>query len=214
MRGDILIIGDHHRKAAGEIIKKTFEAVKTKAGRYLYTIGGESGSGKSELASALKDGLSQQGINTGLIQQDDYFILPPKSNERKRRQDLTWVGPGEVRLDLLNKHIEEIHGGRSKVVKPLVIFDEDRISSEILDVKSFKVIIIEGTYTGLLDGIDCSIFIDRNRYDTLSDRQKRNREAQDDFLEQVLEIEHKTISTHKSGADIIINKDFSIKLNK
>ena len=35
-----------------------------------------------------------------VLQQDDYFRLPPKSNHQKRLDDILWVGTGEVRLDL------------------------------------------------------------------------------------------------------------------
>jgi uridine kinase len=72
------------------------------------------------------------------------------------------------------------------------------------------VIIIEGTYTTLVDNIDCHVFIDRNRDDTREDRLKRNREKQNDYLERILEIEHNIISRHKDMADIIINKEFKV----
>ena len=53
------------------------------------------------------------------------------------------------------------------------------------------------------------IFIDRNYIDTLESRKKRSREKQDEFLEKILLIEHKIISSFKSKADIIITKDYN-----
>jgi uridine kinase len=208
MRGDILIIGEHHLKAARGILELTESSIMTKAGKFIFTIAGESGAGKSELASALKDFLEESGISAFIFQQDDYFEFPPKTNARMRESDISRVGPGEVRLDLLNENLFSVISGRSIVEKPLVIFAEDRISSETVDLSSFKVIIIDGTYTTLLNHADCRIFIDRNNNDTRDDRMKRNREKQDEYLEKILEIEHKIISRHKSKADIIVDKDF------
>ena len=209
MRGDVLIIQDHHRKAAREIVQMTKSDVLGRTGKYLYTIAGESGAGKSEIASALKTALAEEGIESLVIQQDDYFEYPPKTNAARRIKDIGWVGPQEVRLDLLDENLADIAAGKASITKPLVIFREDMITSEAVDVSPFRVIIIDGTYTSLLKNIDCRVFIDRDNHDTRADRLKRNREKQDDFLEQILEIEHGIISKHKKLATIIIDKDFN-----
>jgi uridine kinase len=208
MRGDILIIGEHHRLAANEILQMTLAGIQLKPGKYFYTIAGESGAGKSEIASALKDCLEKAGIPSFIFQQDDYFEFPPKTNASIRVENISRIGPGEVRLDLLNENLSSILSGISIIEKPLVLFSENRISTETVDLSSFKVIIIDGTYTTLLDRIDCRVFIDRDNNDTREDRLKRNREKQDAYLEQILEIEHKIISRHKSMANIIVTNDF------
>lgn len=208
MRGDILIIGDHHRAAAGKIIDLTLPAIREKHGVYFFTIAGESGAGKSEIAYAMEGLFEKMQIKTYIVQQDDYFVLPPKTNEKARVININRVGPEEVRLDLLNENIKCIAAGNRSVDKPLVIFEEDRITTETLDLSPYKVIIIEGTYTTLLEGIDCHVFIDRDRDDTRQDRLKRNREKQNEYLERILEIEHNIISRHKELANIIVNKEF------
>lgn len=208
MRGDILMIGEQHRLAASEIFQMTMSGIRLKPGIFFFTVAGESGAGKSEIASALKDCLEEAGIPSFIFQQDDYFEYPPKTNAAMRTRDISRIGPGEVRLDLLNENISSIISGITILEKPLVIFAEDRISAETVDLSPFKVIIIDGTYTTLLDKIDCRVFIDRDNNDTREDRLKRNREKQDEYLEQILEIEHRIISKHKSMADIIITKDF------
>ena len=208
MKGDILIIGDHHRRAAEDIYYITLPAIRSKTGKFFISIAGESGSGKSELAYALEGLLEKKNITAYIIQQDDYFVYPPKTNEKMRVIDINRVGIGEVRLDLLNENIRTVVDGHSKFEKPLVIFEEDSITSETLNLDPFRVIIIDGTYTTLLENIDCRIFIDRDRNDTRADRLKRNREKQNHYLEDILEIEHNIISRHKDMADIIVNKDF------
>ena len=89
-----------------------------------------------------------------------------------------------------------------------MIFDEDRISSETVDFRPFKVLIAEGTYTTTLQHAHCRIFIDRNLHDTREARSERAREAQDEFLERILTIEHEIISKHKEKADIIITNEY------
>lgn len=208
MKGDILIISGQHRNAAEDVIRLALDDVRLKDGKFFFTVAGESGAGKSEIASAMKELLVKQGFSTFIIQQDDYFLLPPKTNEKARVIDINRVGPQEVNLDLLNLNIKNISEGKPGIIKPLVIFEEDRITTETIHFDPFKVVIIDGTYTTLLEGIDCHIFIDRDRNDTRDDRQKRNREKQNEYLENILEIEHHIISRHKEMADIIINKEF------
>lgn len=210
MRGDILIIGKHHTQAAEDILGMIMPAIRSRAGKFLITVGGESGAGKSEISYALENILGNNGIAAMIIQQDDYFVLPPKTNEQKRAKNIGWVGPGEVRMDLLNENIREIIDGKPEIRKPLVIFAEDRIISEKISLSPFKVFIIDGTYSSLLEHIDCRVFIDRDRDDTREDRLKRNREQQNDYLEKILRIEHLIISRHKALANIIVDKEFKV----
>jgi len=210
MKDDILIIGEHHRQAAEQIWQIILPGIKDQPAKYLITVAGESGAGKSEIAFALADLLEKSNTPALIIQQDDYFIFPPATNARKRVQDISWVGSGEVRLDLLNRHIQEIRNSATDIVKPLVIFSEDRITEEKTNLSPYRVIIFEGTYTSLLEDIDCRIFIDRNYKDTSGDRLRRNREKQDDYLEKILQIEHIIIAPHIGKADIIITRNFEV----
>jgi uridine kinase len=210
MKGDILIINENHWKAAQGLLDLVLGEVIGHSGKFLVTIAGESGAGKSEIAAALEDLLIKKGIATCVIQQDDYFEFPPKTNADKRLEDINRVGPQEVRIDRINETIRAILSGKNPVVKPLVIFSEDRITQEELDFSIYRVIILEGTYTTLAEPVDCRVFIDRDINDTREDRLKRNREKQDSYLEMILGIEHNIISKHKELADIIINKDFTV----
>ena len=208
MKGDILIIGEQHRKAARQVFQLIEGQIKSSNGTFFITVAGESGAGKSEIAAALAEDIEKAGYLVFVIQQDDFFVYPPKTNEAKRLESGGKVGPEEVHLDLLNEIVRNIKKGVKEIVKPLVIFDEDRITEEKVEIGKFKVIIMEGTYTTLLENIDCKVFIDRNLDDTRADRHKRNREKQDDFLEKILLTEHKIISSHKPLADIIITRHY------
>ena len=210
MKGDIIIVEEHHRRAAAAIVPQLIDDIATAAGRYTITVAGESGSGKSETATAIAEALGEHGHTAAILQQDDYFVHPPRTNDRTRRANLCWVGPTEVRLDLLDQHLAAAREGASGVTKPLVIYDDDQITEEAMDYGDARVVIAEGTYTSLLSNVDRRVFIARNRLDTMEHRQKRAREDFDPFIEKVLEIEHEIISQHRNRADVLITKDYEV----
>jgi uridine kinase len=215
MKGDKLILQDYHRRAAGEIVSHIVRKIKTKKTRYVITVAGESGSGKSETGKAIADELEKFGIKSVLLGQDDYFVLPPKPNDKKRREDPDWLGPHvEVRLDILEQNLVDAIRGKKEVIKPLVDYDLNTIEDETIDLDGINVLIAEGTYTSLLKHVDTRIFISRNWLDTLEHRlaRKRGNEVGDPFIEQVLSTEHKIIAGHQQLADIVITKDFRVTL--
>lgn len=214
MRGDTIIVEAHHRKAAEAIIPIILPKIETSPGKYTISVAGESGSGKSETATAIAEALAEQGISSAIFQQDDYFVYPPKTNDSARRKDIAWVGPQEVRLDLLNENLQAFLDNAESIEKPLVIYETDTIASEEMALKAVRVAIAEGTYTSLLDKIDTRIFIDRDFSETRAHREKRKRDESelDPFIDQVLTIEHDIISSHKSRADIVINTDYSVSI--
>jgi uridine kinase len=213
MKGDKLVLQDYHRRAASEIVAHIIQDIRKKKTRYIITVAGESGSGKSETGKAIADELVKFGIKSVLLGQDDYFGLPPKSNDLKRREDPEWLGPHvEVKLDALELNLLDAIHGKNEIRKPLVDYDSNTIEDETINLDGIQVLIAEGTYTSLLKHVDTKIFICKNWIDTLEHRQKRMRgnEVGDPFIEQVLSIEHKIIAGHKQLADILITKDFNV----
>jgi len=211
MRGDRLLIEPCHRKAA-EAIRHALDTNCSSTGRtpVVVSIGGESGSGKSEIGRALADLYANDGKAVVLLQQDDYFRLPPKTNEQKRRRNIGWVGMEEVRLDLLDAHLMELREGASELVKPLVDYAANEITDEALQVKNVEIVIVEGTYTTVLKSVDSRVFIDRTYIQTAASRRRRARDAQDPFIDQVLELEHQIIAAHIERADIVVTSDYGV----
>ena len=213
MKGDSIVVEVHHTRAAEGIVGLLLPEMQATAGRYVLTVAGESGSGKSETATAIVRTLEQSGIGSVILQQDDYFIYPPKTNDRKRREDLGWVGPGEVQLDKLDDNLRKLRGGSAGISKPLVIYAEDRITEETLDAGDAQVVITDGTYTTLLENVDRHVFIDRSWIETRAHREKRSRDQAelDEFINSVLAIEHDIISVNKEKADIIITAGYDVE---
>jgi uridine kinase len=210
MKGDILIIDDNHRKAAIQVVELIFSDIHKTNHKYVITVAGESGAGKSEVAKSIADKLKEKKINCFIFGQDDYFKLPPKTNAHQRQKDIAWVGMQEVKLNMLDQNILDGIKGLDVITKPLVDFHADKIGEEKVDLSKFKVLIAEGTYTTTLCNADCRIFIDRNKIDTIESRKKRAREKQDDFLDKILTIEHDIISKHKSLANIVISREWNV----
>ncbi len=211
MRGDVILIEEEHRRAAKRIVDALVDTIRSTERPFTLTVAGESGSGKSETGQALAEALDAHGLRTVVLQQDDYYVLPPKSNAAARRANFCWVGTTEVRLDLLDSHLEAAQTGAASMVKPLVIFDEDRIDEETVSYEGVDVVIAEGVYTSLCDHVDRRIFIDRSRLETLQHRLKRGREETDAFLERVLTKEHEIIAPHRARADIVITRDYDVE---
>jgi uridine kinase len=203
MIGDKLVITDYHRQAAAQAI----ETVKPMLGkgRLAISVSGESGSGKSETGHCLGELIEKEGYKVVVLAQDDYFRLPPKTNGKYRKTDLDWVGNGEVNLGLMSRNVKQIKDGAARIVKPLVNFDEDKIGGESLEDGPWDVVISEGTYTSLLEGLDVRVFINRTYHQTKKARLKRAREeVEGDFIEKVLDKEHGIISKEKARADVVI----------
>ena len=211
MRGDKVIVGEEHVRAARGIVGLFLPLIQNALGRFVISIAGESGSGKSEIASALQQRLEREDVRSVIIQQDDYFVYPPKSNAAMRRVDINHVGVSEVRLGLLDDNLREARQGSDSVTKPLILFDEDLITEEVLPVEGARGIIAEGTYTTMLTNVDRHVFIDRTYVDTRETRKRRAREVQDEHLERVLEIEHGIIASHRDLADLIVTREYDVE---
>lgn len=209
MIGDVINLEQKHLETA-ENIYKIISETHQKPQKWSVGICGESGSGKSVTAFALKKVLEEKGIKSLVIQMDDYFKLPPKSNHENRQKSLKNVGIHEVYLDKIQETVEKFREGESFITKPLVHYIENSVTEEVLKAEDIQVLIVEGTYVLDIDDFDVSIFIDRTYKDTYENRMKRNRDVQSDFIERVLEIEHGIIRQLKEKADLILDKNYHI----
>ena len=213
MRGDSIVIEPHHASAAEAVQKLINQRPRSEEDRLVVSVAGESGAGKSEIAEALAGLFNEEGYSTTVLQQDDYFVHPPRSNDRVRREDIGWVGPSEVRLDLMEEHLE-LFRARACLTKPLVRYLEDRIDQVNVDLSPFQITVVEGTYVTLLKNVDVRVFIDRDYHASRAHREKRRRHESelDPFIDQVLAVEHGIIAPHRALADIVIHEDYSASL--
>ncbi len=209
MKDDRIFVKEWHRQVA----RATFERIQGLIGeKYTVAVGGESGSGKSETAVALKEVLEEHGIATGILQADDYFIYMSHVCDSLRRQCLDLVGPGEVKLDFIDCHLHSFKAGAPELYKPVAVYQEARFEREIMPVADLRVLIAEGTFCTLLELPDLKIFIDRDFRDTLADRKARARDMMDEFTEKILEIEHGFLVDQREQVDILASMEGTIRV--
>ena len=123
-----------------------------------------------------------------------------------RRSNLEQVGPYEVKLDFLDSNLRSFKRGESPIYKPLVIYDENRITSEEMGVGGMEVLIAEGTYISLLRFADVRVFIDRDYRQTLEARKRRARDKWEPFVQDVLEREHQIICAAQGSGGLIVTR--------
>lgn len=181
--------------------------------KLVVAIAGESGSGKSVTAKCFERVLSNHDILTKTVHMDDYFHLPPHTNHMNRIASFDNVGFKEVAIEKLSDLVCQFKSNIQSIEKPLVNYIENNITTEIMHFKDVEVLIVEGTYSFLTENVDLKIFMERDFNQTRSSRIARNRgdEANDPFVEKVLEKEHQLIAPFIHQADLLICSDFSVK---
>ncbi|MFT4759988.1 MAG: oligo-1,6-glucosidase [Paraglaciecola sp.] len=207
MIGENIILKSAYIKLGNTVLEQLQHSLKN---GFTITIGGESGCGKSTLATSLKTALETQGYAVQVLHMDDYFHRPPQDTHNRRLENLENVGTSEVNLALLQEHIQAYQAGAKTITKPLVHFQKNRITSEVMTFSEPSILLIEGTYVTHLKKIDVQIFLNKNYKDTYEARMDRGRDQGTDFVEKVLAIEHELIAPDAEKATLLIDKDYQI----
>lgn len=214
MVGDKINIRPEYFDTAKSIVQKLAAMGVLSKSRPVIGVSGESGSGKSVTAVCLQKALGDEHRTALILHLDDYFRLPPVSNHQKRKQDITWVGPQEVHMFSLQQHLDAFVDGSAAIVRPVVMYKLNTILEETLALSGYDCLIVEGTYTFLLERLDALVFMDRTYLQTKEQRAARGRDVQEDFVEEVLAIEHTIIRKGRDEAHVIVNPDYSVSTNK
>ena len=155
---DKLRITNGHDKAANELVPVILEALKTSE-KVIFAAGGESGTGKSEIAFLVGEILKKQGIPTVEWSFDNAYVTSPEEREEKRAENYD----NNVGLNEMNRsRIEEVmfcFEQDKPVTVPVIIINEDgsRPIKEItLDMVDKKVMIFDGLYAALIGEIKTS----------------------------------------------------------
>ena len=178
--------------------------------RRVIGVAGESGSGKSMTADGLARACTSVGMRALVLNQDNYFFLPPRTNHEHRIESLDNVGAHEVNLALIGSQIAAFRARENGVVAPLVDYPGNRFVTQTLDFSTVELLIVEGTYVLQLDDLDVRIFLEATHEDTEERRRVRNRDIDAPIVAQVLAIEHEIIARQRAVADVLIDSDFRL----
>ena len=179
--------------------------------RVVIGVAGESGSGKSVTAVALVRALEAAGVPAMALHQDDYFIRPPRVNHAHRERDIAAVGPHEVNLALLARHVADFRAGRDSVELPVCDYPTDSFRTRSVSFAPFAALVVEGTYVLTLEDLDARVFLEATHQDTAERRRARARDIDAPFVQRVLAIEHEIIARQAAHADVILDRDFHIR---
>ena len=206
MLGDVLLITEKHKKAAEQIVDRLS---RIESDKMVIAIGGESGSGKSELAHVISRRLKDKGELAKILHIDNYYkVSPQERTEWRKRHGVESIGLSEYDWDLINQNIAEFRESKEAVLPciDLLTDQEDRL---ITNFEGIKYLIVEGLYPLRADA-DLKIFIDLTYHETKKAQILRGKEPQNEFRLQVLQREHEVVQSLRPSADLLVTKDFDV----
>ena len=206
MLGDVLLITEEHRKAGSEIVKRLRRVENTK---FVLALGGESGSGKSELAHVISRQMKDLGRLTKILHIDNYYqVSPTERTAWRRKHGIQSVGLDEYNWDLIHQNIREFREGKEAML-PCIDLLTDQEDKLITNFHGIHFLILEGLYPLKAD-VDLRIHIDRTYKETKKAQVLRKKEPQTEFRLQILQREHEVVQSLRPLADLIVTKDFNV----
>ncbi|KKN07093.1 hypothetical protein LCGC14_1070610 [marine sediment metagenome] len=183
-----------------KIIKKYYHC------NMVVTIGGESGTGKTEVASLLQESLWENNrIRCKIIHEDDYYIvLWNERNKLRKKSGINSVGMNEIDWLKINKIVDDFKNEKKKLYVQRIHKYTNSIEYVITNSKYIDILIIEGLYTNNLDRKDFGIYLEGTYKDTKKFREERQKEVINNFRIKVLKQEHKEVLKTKKMSDLII----------
>jgi uridine kinase len=179
---------------------------------YFVGIAGGTGSGKTTVATKLKQALPDDAAV--IIDQDAYY--KDRSGLPKRERDLlNFDHPDALDNDLLVKHLDDLKAGRA-IDLPLYDFVTHSRRKQTRTVPSVPIVIVEGILVfveaEMRKRFDLKIFVDTDADIRVFRRVRRDIESRGRTFEQVDEQYHRTVrpmhlefvEPSKRWADILI----------
>ncbi len=206
MLGDVLLITEKHERAGAQIVERLNESATDKV---VVAIGGESGSGKSELAHVVARALKDQNRLTKILHIDNYYTVRPQDREAWRKENgIESVGLGEIDWELLDEHLDAFRQGQ-KAVLPCIDLLTDQIDELHTDFEAIEVVIVDGLYPLHVDA-EFKIFIDLTYRETKKAQLLRGKEPQNEYRLNVLKREHEVVQGLRPLANYLVTPEFEL----
>lgn len=208
MLGDVLLIEDKHRNAAGEIVK---HLQTMKGDKVVLAVTGESGSGKSEIAHEIARALKDLGTPAKILHTDNYYKVHPRDRKQWRLEHgLENIGPGEYDWELIQEHIAKFRDDEADVTLPCIDLLTDQIDHLRTSFRGMKYLILEGLYAIRAEA-DLRVMIDLTYHETKHTQLERGKEKVNQYRWQVLEREHQAVEALRVFTDLLVSKDFTLQ---
>lgn len=207
MLGDVLLITDDHKKAAGQIVEYL---LKIGGNKVVLAIGGESGSGKTEIAHLVASLLKSRGTPAKIMHIDNYYLTSPAERTPwRKKHGLENIGYTEYDWETINRNLLEFQEDQDQVAMPCIDLLTDQEDLLITSFAGLKYLIIEGLYAIQAEA-DLRVLIDLTYRETKKAQYQRGKEPTNEFRWQVLEREHQVVQSLRPRADLLVKSDFSI----
>lgn len=225
MPGDKIAIDESHIKRANQIFPYAFdEFSKTKKDKYIISVYGGSGVGKSEIGSILGFYFSMEGYESYVLSGDNYVKRIPSENDKERYQKYLSGGrpalekylgtDAEVDFFRINKISNEFKNKSEQITLKKMGRNPGEIENEKIDFSDIKILIIEWTHGNnpRLNGIDYPIFLYSTPEQTIAHRRQRARDKNVDspFVQLVLEIEQEKLLNQAVNSSLIVSNSCEI----
>ena len=207
MLEDVLLIEDKHRQAAKRIFELRSDSVGEK--KYIFSIGGESGSGKSEVANLLGKEFKREGIPAKIIHTDNYFKIHPKQRtEWRQEHGIESIGYNEYDWDMINQTIRAFKEN-DVITIPCIDLIPNEVDKLTTDFNGIQILILDGVYSVKAEA-NTRVFIDLTYHDTKMAQVLRGKEPVNEWRTSVLEQEHQAVQSLRPLANLIISKDYEV----
>jgi len=203
MIGDKILTNRNDYRRAKKILKHILDKHKI-----IITIGGGSGTRKTELMEALQELLYKKNkLSLGISLDDMYKIHFNFRNEERKAKGLKSVGIKEIDWSLVKNIIHRFKKGK-KIYSQVINKYTNSIMLQEIDGRGIDYLIIEGLYANYLKKLklsDFAIHLEGTPKDTLKFRLRRKKEDEkDEFRKKVVEKEYKEVLKLKKYADYIL----------
>ena len=211
MLGDVLIITDGHKKAAKNILE---HLDKITADKLVLAIGGESGSGKTEITHEIARELKTRRTPAKIMHIDNYYLtsLSDRTSWRKTH-GIGSIGFTEYDWETINRNLAEFQNDCDQAIMPCVDLLTDQEDQLITSFKGIQYLIIEGLHA-IEASADLKVLIDLTYHETKKAQIDRGKEPTNEFRWQILEREHEVVQSIRSQADLLVNRDYSLSKNR
>ena len=154
--------------------------------------------------------LKPEKIRVKVIHTDNYYKVPPLlRNEWRRTKGVKSIGINEYDWSLIHQNIREFKESREAMM-PCIDIIPEQVDKLITDFKKVDLLVIDGLYAIKTKQVDLRVFIDLTYHETKMTQIIRGKEPMNEWRAQVLEREHISVSSLRSMADLIVNKNYDI----
>lgn len=223
MIGDTPVIEERHHAIAEKVFERIQDRVRSQE-KFVIAVGGLSGSGKSEVGALLADKAEQLGKGVYVLSCDNYPHKVPRDNERYRRELYAKEGEDGLRrylgtqeetdLDRLAQIVKDFKGGADTVMLRIIDNPGNTVAFDAkpLDVSEIHFLVLEGSWSNHVEGVDFRFAIYAKPEETLEHRRKRGRDPLDEVSEQVLFVEGGKLEViYNERADLVITRDGEVR---